>query len=206
MDLSNTFSEFPYYWTIERIMQAPTISRWFYGLVIDEMGRIVISEIHPGLGYDDIRLEEVDWIEPGKPANIEKQFAEIASDIMHWNPQRVAECAAEEGEYDYDCEPVHIDTIPAFVDDRSPFLRLLDARWLLDYVLENRTSSFRFGDVENLGGKDTREWIDVLLRYGVIKESGEGVYRFDKYNPLSSEFKRIYDTVEKWSEWEKTQR
>jgi len=193
----NMFSECPHIWTEDEIMRSGDISMWFYGIVRNKHGELVISEIFPKGGYGEIKLEEYDWIEPGKPANIEKRFAEIASDIMYWTPQRVMESASEEDEYD-DSKPVHADTIPMFTDDRSPFLKLLDARWLLDHAIECRTESFRLEDVEHLGGDETKEWVDILLGCGIIKESGDGRYRFNRYNPLSSDFKRAYDTLEKW--------
>ena len=78
-------------WTDEEIQSLPCTENWFYGLVRQEDGRIVLSEIHPSIGRSDFELFKETDDDRSDEEFLMEIFSWIGSDILHWNPKSLIE-------------------------------------------------------------------------------------------------------------------
>ena len=75
------------YGPTKRSKNLPCTGNWFYGLVRQEDGRIVLSEIHPSIGRGDFELFKENDDERSDEEFLMEIFSWIGSDILHWNPR-----------------------------------------------------------------------------------------------------------------------
>jgi hypothetical protein len=171
-------------WNEKEILDLPNYGIWFYGLV-DEKGEIVLSEIYPGVGYCDFKLLLED---DGKPIDPKDQFLEVGSDIYYRTPEQLKEeyPGAEKVDLDLDYELEHSVPFPEFVDDRSSFLKLMDARYVIDWFLDNSEYAYYPDEIETCAeNPELYDNIDLLCDYGIIREKTVGCYELDKNNDIT---------------------
>ena len=88
-------------WTDEEIQNLPCTENWFYGLVRQEDGRIVLSEIHPSIGRSDFELfKEIDD-DRSDEEYLKEIYSWIGSDILRWNPKSLIEAYPDAKKIDW---------------------------------------------------------------------------------------------------------
>ena len=91
-------------WTDEEIQNLPCTENWFYGLVLQEDGHVVLSEIYPSIGRSDFELfKEADDDRPDEEF-LREIFSWIGSDILHWNPKNLIEAYPDAKKVDWEKE------------------------------------------------------------------------------------------------------
>jgi hypothetical protein len=76
----------------------------FYGLVRQEDGRIVLSEIHPSIGRSDFELFKETDDDRSDEEYLMEIFSWIGSDILHWNPKSLIEAYPDAKKIDWEKE------------------------------------------------------------------------------------------------------
>lgn len=101
-------------WTDDEIRDLPGAEIWFYGLVRQEDGRMVISEIYPGLGRSNFEISNDGFDDRPDEVVIKEIYADIGYDILRWNPERLkAEYPdAEKVDWEKEIEEGMKDAIP----------------------------------------------------------------------------------------------
>jgi hypothetical protein len=185
-------------YTQKEILEMPNYSLWFYGLVQDEIsGQIVLSEIYPGIGYSNFEIYKDDG--DCKPVDPKDQFADIGSDIMLRNPNQLKEEFPEAEHINWltKIEDVtkpreYFSLLEDFVDDRSLFLKFLDARYVLDWFLDNPAYAYYPDEIETCADSpDLQENIDMLKKYGIIEQTLVGHYQLTGYSRRNELLKAI---------------
>jgi hypothetical protein len=78
-------------WTDEEIQNLPCTENWFYGLVLQEDGHVVLSEIYPSIGRSDFELFKEADDDRSDEEFLTEIFSWIGSDILHWSPKSLIE-------------------------------------------------------------------------------------------------------------------
>ncbi len=73
-------------WTGGEILDLPNASIWFYGLIRQEDGRTVVSEIYPGHGRCNFNISNDGFDDRLDEDVIKEIYADIGYDILRWNP------------------------------------------------------------------------------------------------------------------------
>ena len=188
----DSFGQPVHIYTSEEILDMPNYSLWFYGLVRDETsGEIILSEIYPGIGYSNFEIYEDDG--DCKPVDPREQFSDIGSDIMLRNPKQLAEEYPEAERVDWESEAKEAIELAGekeyhsllydFVDDRSLFLKFMDARYVLDFFLDNPAYAYYPDEIEGCQeNPDLDKNIEMLEKYGIIEQTTIGCYRLVSYS------------------------
>ena len=187
----DSFGQPIHIYTSEEILEMPNYSLWFYGLVQDETsGQIILSEIYPGMGYSDFEIYEDDG--DCKPVDPKDQFADIGSDIMLRTPQQLAEEYPEAKKVDWESEAKeaielagekeHHNLLEDFVDERSLFLKFMDARYVLDWFLDNSQYAWYPDEIEACGDTpELYEHLEMLEKYGIVEQTTIGCFKLVSY-------------------------
>ena len=101
------YSKLVHIWTDEEIQSLPCIEFWFYGLVRQDDGRIVLSEIHPSIGRSDFELFKENDDDRSDEEFLMEIFSWIGSDILHWNPKSLIEAYPDAVRIDWEKEMVN---------------------------------------------------------------------------------------------------
>lgn len=184
-DAEEIYGKNVHIWTEEEICEMHAYGIWFYGLVRDETGDITISEIHPGFGYCNWEIYPDDG--DGKPLDPMEQYAEIGSDILVRSPDQLAAefPGAVEPNFRIE-EELREPSVPFdFKDDRSLLLKLLDARYVIDWYLDNCGHAYYGDEIEGCDNDDLYDHIDMLVKYGILQETTFGCYQLNKDSPIT---------------------
>ena len=190
----DTFGWPVHIWTEEEILQLPDYSIWFYGLVQEKDGKILLSEVYPGVGYSNWSIYRDDDF--GKPEDTAKQWAEIGSDVLLRTPlQLEAEFPdAKKVNWESDVQEAlqhasssgHVNLLEDFVDDRSVLLKFLDARYVLDWFLDNGECAYYTDEIETCtDSPELYDNIDLLEKYGVLQQRSIGCYQLNKKSEIT---------------------
>lgn len=109
-------------WTDEEIQNLPCTGNWFYGLVRQEDGRIVLSEIHPSIGRGDFELFKENDDERSDEEFLMEIFSWIGSDILHWNPKSLVEAYPDAERVDWEKEIANAVSFESIEDLRKHLL------------------------------------------------------------------------------------
>jgi hypothetical protein len=181
-------------WSEEEILQLPDYGLWFYGLVQENDGKILLSEIYPGIGYSNWSIYRKD--DEGKPEDTTEQWAEIGSDIVLRTPLQLELEFPEAEKVDWESdvhealehagELEHFSLLEDFKDDRSILLKFLDARYVLDWFLDNAAYSYYPDEVETCADNpELYDNIDLLEKYGVIEQRTSGCYQLNRKSDVT---------------------
>jgi hypothetical protein len=160
---------------------------WFYGLVRDKHYGIILSEIYPGIGYSDFDIDRDDG--DLKPVDPQDQYVEIATDLMYRNPEELAREYPDAKYVDLGKQLEEAAHKPAidfkeFEDDRSLFLKLMDARYVLDFFLDNKSYAYYPDDVGKIANLSEyvglMDDIELLEKYNIIRQRTTGCYELNK--------------------------
>lgn len=179
-----TYGKKVHVWTEGEINALPVYGIWFYGLVRDpDTGAVLVGEIHPGFGYCnwDIYPDDGD----GKPLDPTQQYADIGSDILIRSPEQLA--AEHPGVIDDFRieEELREPSVPFdFTDDRSLFLKLLDARYVIDWYLDNSEYAYYGDEISGCDNEDLYNHIGMLVKYGILQETTFGCYQLNKHSEI----------------------
>jgi hypothetical protein len=73
-------------WTLAEIKDQES-GGWFYGLVKNKNGDIVVCEIHPGLGYTDVYMEQEEDDTRDEQEFLKETYSWIGHDVVQERPE-----------------------------------------------------------------------------------------------------------------------
>jgi hypothetical protein len=194
-NVQDTFGWPVHIWSEEEILQLPDYSLWFYGLVQEKSGQILLSEIYPGIGYSDWSIYRDDG--DSKPEDTTLQWASIGSDVLLRTPLQLESefPEAEKHNWESDVQEAlhqassseHFSLLEDFVDDRSILLKFLDARYVMDWFLDNASDAYYPDEIETCANRpELYDHIELLEKYGVLQQTTNRCYRINRKSDITT--------------------